>query len=210
MKQNKTQMKRIGITGGVGSGKSRILDLLKERWGACVCQADIIAHQVQRPGSECYREIIDYFGQEILCFDGTIDRGKLGDIVFADNSKLQRLNEIVHPAVNQEITRLIKLEEERGTRLFVLEAALLTEKIYREMLEEIWYIYTQEDVRKARLKESRGYTEQKVEAMFAAQAPEAVYRECCDRIIDNSGLFEETKKAVEAALQDEIDRRVDS
>lgn len=208
MKQNKDRMRKIGITGGVGSGKSRVLDYLKEECHACVYQADILAHQVQQPGTECYHSIIDYFGEEIVRPDEAIDREKLGRIVFTDREKLLKLNAMVHPAVNREILRLMEEEEQRGTRLFVLEAALLTEKVYREMLDEIWYIYTQADVRKRRLAESRGYTADKTEAMFAAQASEAVYRENCDRVIDNSGLFEETIEAVKKALREESDRRI--
>lgn len=204
------KMKKIGITGGVGSGKSRVLEFLEEECGAHVCQADILAHQVQRPGSECYRKMTEYFGEEIVGPEGFIDRDTLGSIVFSDRIKLQKLNAMVHPAVNNEILRLMKEEERKGTRLFVLEAALLTEKQYRDILDEIWYIYTRAEVRRRRLKESRGYTDEKIESIFASQVSENVYREKCDRVIDNSGLFSVTEAAIKKALQEESDRRVDS
>lgn len=203
-------MRKIGITGGVGCGKSKVLDFLKEDLHARVYQADILAHEVQAPGTECCREVAEQFGELVLRADGSIDREILGSIVFADKEKLLRLNRIVHPAVNRKIEELIKMEEQRGTSLFVLEAALLTEKVYRDMLDEIWYIYAEPDVRRERLRLSRGYTEEKIDAMFASQVSEEVYRDWCDRVIDNSGSFEKTKEEITHALQKENDGRVDS
>ena len=151
MRQNKDvrrTMKKIGITGGVGSGKSLVLAFLGETYHAAVYQADLIAHQLQRPGESCYDKIRAYFGEEILASDGTIDRGRLGKIVFGDPEKLDALNKMVHPSVNEWIQRRIEEEEEKGTKLFVLEAALLTEPVYRNMLDEIWYIHVSEEIRR--------------------------------------------------------------
>ena len=189
-------MKKLGITGGVGSGKSLVLAYLEKEYRAAVYQADLIAHQVQLPGEECYRKVTAYFGEQILQQNGAIDRQKLGNIVFSDEKKLKALNEIVHPSVNQRIRELIEEEENKGTELFVLEAALLTEKIYREMLDEIWYIHVDEPVRRKRLKESRGYSDEKISAMLASQPAEAVFRNACGRIIENSGEFDETKRQI--------------
>ncbi|XCP83635.1 dephospho-CoA kinase [Roseburia hominis] len=194
-------MIKIGITGGVGSGKSRILDELKGKYGAAVYQADLIAHEVQRPGEACYREVIERFGEEILNTDGTIDRSRLGAIVFNDSGELEALNAIVHPAVNARILEDIEKEEKNGCRLFVLEAALLTDKIYHEMLDEIWYIHVEEEVRKDRLSATRGYSRERTEAMMASQPKEAVFRKSCDRVIENSGDYEQTSRQIEAAVR---------
>lgn len=194
-------MIKIGITGGVGSGKSRILDELREKYGAAVYQADLIAHEVQRPGEACYREVIERFGEKILNADGTIDRSRLGEVVFKNPKELEALNAIVHPAVNARILEDIEREKKNGCRLFVLEAALLTDKIYREMLDEIWYIHVEEEVRKDRLSASRGYSRERTEAMMASQPKEAVFRKSCDRVIENSGDYEQTSRQIEAAVR---------
>lgn len=193
-------MKKIGITGGVGSGKSLILTFLEEKYRAVVYEADKIAHQVQAPGEECFRSIRAHFGDEIIAQDGTIDRKKLGEIVFSDAEQLAVLNGIVHPAVEKRVEELIEIEEKKGTKLFVLEAALLTKQIYREILDEIWYIHVDREVRKERLAASRGYTYERTEAMIALQPDESEFTEFCDRVIENSGEFEETKRQLEAFL----------
>lgn len=193
-------MKKIGITGGVGSGKSLVLTFLEDTYHAVVYQADLIAHEVQKPGEDCYKEVVRVFGEEILNEDGTINRGILGGIVFADPEKLQKLNEIVHPAVEQRIREFIEKEEAAGTEVFVLEAALLHKPVYREMLDEIWYIHVKDEVRRERLKESRGYSDEKITSMFASQPEEDVFRRLCDRVIENSGEMKETCRQLREAF----------
>lgn len=112
-------MKTIGITGGVGAGKSTVLDFLRETYQASVCEADKVAHELQRPGEGCYQEILKVFGPEILCDDQTIDRKRLGSIVFADVEKLKRLNGIVHPKVKEWIRKNRKKSNGPG-RSFLL------------------------------------------------------------------------------------------
>ncbi|MDY5845774.1 MAG: dephospho-CoA kinase [Bariatricus sp.] len=193
-------MLKLGITGGVGSGKSEVLAYLKEEHKAVICQADLVAHELQKPGKGCWEKIISYFGKEICNPDETIDRKRLGAIVFADEKKLKVLNTIVHPEVNKCIREMILAEEQKGTEIFVLEAALMTEQIYRDMLDEIWFIYTEKEVRKERLRISRGYTDEKIDSMMASQASDEVFREFCDLSIDNSGNFEETKAQIDRAI----------
>lgn len=193
-------MKIIGITGGVGSGKSRILSYLEDTYGAVICQADHVAWGLQKPGTECYQEIVDWFGAEILNGDATISRAKLGRIVFANAEQLTKLNAIMHPAVKCEIKRRIQKETEQGKGLFVLEAALLIEEDYGEICEELWYIYTSEPVRRQRLKESREYSDEKIDDIMASQLSEEAFRENCDRVIDNSGEFAETEAQINSIL----------
>lgn len=193
-------MRKLGITGGVGSGKSLVLAHLEETYQAAVYQADLLAHQVQLPGEDCYQKVKACFGDEILQTNGEIDRRKLGSIVFADREKLKILNEIVHPAVNQKIRELIEAEEKKGTKIFVLEAALLTEKIYREMLDEIWYIHVEEPVRRQRLKASRGYSDERIDSMLVSQPAEEVFYASCSKVIENSGDFADTKRQIALEL----------
>ena len=108
-------MKVIGITGGVGSGKSKVLAYLQDKHQVVVCQADQVAWTLQEPGQECHEKIVGYFGREILGDNGKIDRKRLGNIVFQDADKMKVLNQIMHPAVKEKIKEEMRLEKEKGT-----------------------------------------------------------------------------------------------
>lgn len=194
-------MRVIGITGGVGAGKSAILSFLEAEYGARVIEADKVGHLVMEPGTEGYRAIVEQFGTGILCEDGSIDRKALGGIVFSDKEKLQRLNAIIHPAVKNWIRAEIVREEKAGRcRLLIIEAALLIEDHYEELCEEFWYIYTDPEVRRARLKESRGYSDEKITAIFGNQLPDEVFRAHCREVIDNSGSKEEARAQIREVI----------
>lgn len=194
-------MKIIGITGGVGSGKSRVLSFLEEKYNAVVCQADQVAWKLQEPGEKCYQEMVAHFGTSILNDDLTINRKALGQIVFGNEEQLLVLNAIMHPAVKSEIQNYILQEEKAGTRLFVLEAALLIEEHYDAICDELWYIYADEQIRRRRLKESRQYSDEKIDAIMASQLSEEVFRKACQKVIENSGTFEETCAQVDDAIE---------
>ncbi len=194
-------MKIIGITGGVGSGKSRVLSYMEEAYNAVVCQADHVAWELQEPEQKCYAQIVKHFGKDILNDDGTINRKKLGQIVFNDNEQLLVLNGIMHPAVKETIVQIIQSEQEKGTDYFVLEAALLLEDGYSQICDELWYIYTDEDTRRLRLKESREYSDEKINAIMASQLSEEVFRKECQIVIDNSGDFEDTCYQIDKSMK---------
>lgn len=185
-------MKVIGITGGVGAGKSEVLSYLTRKHGAVICQADIVARNLEKKGTICYRQIVEHFGVNILQENGRIDRGRLAEVVFGNDEELQVLNGIVHPAVKRRITQLICEEEKNGKELFVLEAALLLDDHYDEICDEIWYIYAEDSVRKKRLKLSRGYSDEKIDAIFRSQRSRDEFLNKCDRAVDNSWDFDNT------------------
>lgn len=189
-------MKVLGITGGVGSGKSQVLKYLKTEYGAVVCQLDETARELQRAGTPCYDKIVEAFGTEILTKDKELDRGKLAQIVFRDESSLTLLNEIVHPEVKRQVIRSVFEEKKKQSPLYVIEAALLPTAGYEDICDEMWYIFAKETVRRERLKASRGYTEEKITAMIQSQPSEDIFRRVCTAVIDNSGSFEETKKQI--------------
>ena len=193
-------MKIIGITGGVGSGKSQVLSFMKDEYQAYICQADHVAWQLQEPNETCYIEIVSHFGEMILNDDGTIDRKTLGKIVFSNEEELQVLNQIMHPAVKTKIRELIETEQKNGTELFVLEAALLLEDNYDMICDEIWYVYADESVRRIRLKENRMYSDEKIDAIINSQLSEVSFREQCQLVIDNSGEFEDTCYQIRKAM----------
>ena len=195
-------MKFIGITGGVGAGKSAILAYMSEKDGVRVMLADEIAHDLMEPGTACYDKITDQFSSEdILQEDGHFDRKKLAAVIFSDEKKREQLNAIVHPAVKAYVVGEAEKERTCGKlRVLVLEAALLIEEHYDEICDELWYIYTDEKIRKVRLMESRGYSEEKVEHIFASQLPEETYRKFCRQVIDNNGDLQETYRQIDLAL----------
>lgn len=194
-------MKIIGITGGVGSGKSRVLSYMQKKYDAVICQADHVAWKLQEPGQKCYAQIVSFFGENILNVDGTINRGKLGRIVFADKDKLIVLNQIMHPAVKEYIIDWIKSEQTNETTYFIIEAALLLEEKYNQICDEMWYIYCHESIRRERLRSNRGYTDEKIDAIMASQLSEEIFQKKCHVVIDNSGDFEDTYYQIDNAMK---------
>lgn len=196
-------MKILGITGGVGAGKSTVLDYLKS-YGARVILADEVGHMVQQPGQACYEKIVEAFGEEILKEEDSrlIDRVKLGAIVYKDRGKLDLLNGLVHPAVKAYIVAEIEKERAAGAVPFVVvEAALLLEDHYDLICDEIWYVYVDEATRCERLMASRGYSAEKVRSIMNNQMKDDEFRRRCDFVIDNSGDFEEnTKEQIDKGL----------
>ncbi len=191
----------LGITGGIGSGKSEVLHFLESCPGAVVLEADKAAHRLMEPGEDLYREILDTFGQDLVDPDGRLDRKRLGDLVFHDPDKLCKLNSIVHPAVKQYIRRDIrKKRKDKMTRLYVIEAALLLQDGYHEICDEIWYVYVPKDIRIRRLLASRGGTAEKWESVMANQPEDAYFLDNCDRTIPNMGTTEELKACLTEGL----------
>ncbi len=187
-------MKFIGITGGIGAGKSTVLSLLKENFNCKVVLADQLAALLMTPGHDCYDRVIALpWPGNILCPDGSIDKKKMASYMFADSKLRERVNSIVHPAVEKEV--LNEVEEERKKHkieYFFFEAALLIECGYGKLVDEMWYIYASEDVRRKRLKISRGYSDEHIDSVFLAQRSEESFRANCSQIIDNNGDEDET------------------
>ncbi len=194
-------MKILGVTGGVGSGKSSILEYLEKNYGAKVYQADAIAHKLQEPHNQCYERIVEHFGRVILNADSTIDRSILGSIVFRDSKELSVLNQIVHPEVKSYILDAIKEEQQLGTGLYVLEAALLLEDNYDEICDDIWYIFADEQTRRMRLKADRGYSEQRINTVLQSQLSEVAFKSKCHVTIDNSGALETTYQQIDQLME---------
>ncbi|GFI03458.1 MAG: dephospho-CoA kinase [Lachnospiraceae bacterium] len=180
-------MKVIGITGGVGAGKSALLQYIKEKYCCKILMADEIAHKVKEPGQACYEEIVSLLSPEILEEDGTIHRGKMAVKIFGSEELLQKVNNLIHPAVKKMILDEITVAKAEGKLDFLfVEAALLIEDGYLDIVDEMWYIYAREEVRRRRLKESRNYTDEKIDAIMKSQLKEEIFRKYCSIVIDNS------------------------
>ena len=194
-------MKVIGVTGGVGAGKSEILTYIAENWDAAVVETDEVGYLVMRPGKSCFAPIVELFGPGILQEDGTLDRAKIAELVFGDKELLEKLNAIVHPAVKRYILKAIDRERELDTDIFIVESALLVEDKYNAICDELWYIYADEETRTERLMKNRGYSKEKILSIFANQLSEDEFSEQCDFEIDNSGDFEDTKEQIKRRMQ---------
>lgn len=195
-------MKFIGITGGVGAGKSEILSYIRKHYRCEIYLADEVAHEVKNPGTECYHELIKLLGEDILESDGQIDRGKMAEKIFADETVLQKVNGIIHPAVKRYLLEHLETAGKRGdVELFFVEAALLIEAGYGELVDEMWYIYATEEVRRERLKLSRGYSDEKVNRILSSQLSDEEFRKNCSFIIDNSGELTDSFKQIDEKLE---------
>ncbi len=196
--------KVLGITGGVGSGKSAVLAYLQEKYKARVIQADEVGRLLQTPGHDCYDRIVDAFGTETLDPQGNLRRDLLAEKAFADPLALRKLNGIMHPSVKKYIVEQIAEEQRNGEAPFVVvEAALLLEDHYDLVCDEIWYIYAGEETRIRRLTRSRGYTEEKARSIMANQMSEAEFRERCEFAIDNdSDFIENTYGQIDKGLME--------
>ena len=191
----------IGITGGVGAGKSTVLDFLAEKYQAYVMKADEIGHLVMEPGQECYEPVIALFGKQIIKDDKTIDRRQVSDVVFSHPDMLERLNEIIHPAVKRYIRRQLELKRQQGQKICVVEAALLLEDHYQEFCDTIWDIHTDQEIRIRRLMENRGYTREKSISIIASQAPEEFFRANADYVVVNNTDLKETWQQIEEGIR---------
>lgn len=191
----------IGITGGVGAGKSTVLDFLEQEYQAYVMKADEIGHLVMEPGQSCYEPVIALFGKQVIKNDKTIDRRLVSDIVFSHPDMLEKLNHIIHPAVKEYIRRQLALKKEEGQRICVVEAALLLEDHYEEFCDTVWYIRTDSEIRIRRLMESRGYTREKSMSIIASQAPEEFFRTHTDYVVTNNTDLEDTWQQIREGIK---------
>ena len=194
------QKRIIGITGGVGAGKSSVLEILETKYGAKILLADLVAHELTEPGSEGLKRVVDALGNSFLTGDGSVDRKVLAELMFRDPQALRQVNSIIHPMV-WEYMKSCARESEQS--LIVIEAAVF-DTAPAGLFDEIWYVYTSEENRIRRLMESRGYTREKCESIIKRQAPEAVYRKMADRVIDNNKTAKETEQQIKEILGHEI------
>jgi len=195
-------MKVIGLTGGIGSGKSTVADILREKYNACILDTDSIAKRQMEPGGESYRLVVEHFGEEILSPDGRIDRQKLADIIFRDAGKRLKINQLTHPIVLEEVKKEIESRRKSGiTRYLVVETALMIESGYDYICDEVWYVYAPEEQRRRRLKESRGYSDEKIDSIMANQKKEEEFRAKYNKVIENTSDRQHLEKQVDDLIR---------
>lgn len=194
-------MKIIGLTGGTGSGKGFVSERLKAR-KAYVIDADAVAHEIIEKGRPAYKEIVDYFGSEILDEDGNILRRKLGNIVFSDKDKLAFLNSCTHKYINMEIMRIIE-EVKPQTNVYsaiIIDAPLLAEAGLVDICDDIWVVYADSEVRVKRIMERDSISEEQARNRIASQRSWEEYKELGAVIIDNSSDDENVERQLDAVL----------
>ncbi len=190
-------MKVIGLTGGIGTGKSTVAGFMAEL-GAAVIEADSIGHQLYRPGTPTWRGVVEAFGRDILTPDGSIDRARLGDIVFHDDKARRRLNRLTHPAIKQEIRKLIKRYRQEGKRAVLLEVPLLLEAGWASLVDEVWVTTASEATVLRRLTGRGGLSRSEAEARIRVQLPAAERPRRADVVIDTDCSLDELRAKVKA------------
>ena len=199
-------MKVIGITGGVGCGKSTVLNFLEEKYNCRILKSDDAARILEEPGGECYTPMVRMLDETSLPGDGALlpegpgtpfDRKEAAVRLYRSAELRDKIDGIVHPAVIHYIKDQIRTEKESQKHdFFFIEAALLIENGFGRIVDEMWYIYCPEAIRRQRLKESRGYSDEKIDSIMRAQLSEEEFRKGSDFVIDNGGTPEETKKQI--------------
>lgn len=195
-------MLKIGLTGGIATGKSFVLAVLRER-GCEVIDADAVAHRVIEPGQPAYQDIVDHFGEEVLGTDGAtiapIDRARLGAIVFADQNQREKLNSIVHPRVFEAQARwFAEVEAKDPDAIVVVDAALMIETGSYRRFDKLVVVYCDPDLQIERLMDRNNLTREQALARISAQMPSAEKLKYADYTIDTTNGFEDTRRQVES------------
>jgi len=191
----------IGITGGIGSGKSVVTSLLRDKFDAAVIDTDTIGHEVMEIGKSAYKKVVEIFGNKVIAEDGSIDRKKLGSLVFDNRELLCKLNDIIHPAVEAEVDKRIAEFTQKKYKYIALETALLIKVGYNRKCDKVWFVYADKDIRLKRLYDNRGIDKGKAGKIFESQNTEEEFRQIADDVIDNSGSEAETEIQIKNILE---------
>lgn len=189
-------MKVIGITGGVGAGKSTVVGILQRHYTTEYLHCDAIAHELMERGGSAHEELVSLFGEDLVNADGSLNRSKLYERAFLGD-RVEELNGCVHPRVREYVeNRIASLKKEEFAGMVLIEAALLIEAGYKEICDELWYVHAPVNLRRARLKANRGYSDERVDAIMAEQATETLFFSQSDFVIYNDSSAEECEKHI--------------
>jgi dephospho-CoA kinase len=193
-------MKIIGLTGGIGSGKSTVSEFLSEL-GAVIINVDKLGHEAFKLGTEGWREVIMAFGTEILKPCGEVDRVKLGQLVFSNTESLERLNQIMHPRIKEMVKIRIEACRQRGEVVVVIEAPLLLEANWAELVNEIWVTVAPESVVLRRIEQRSRLSEDQASARIRSQMPSDEKLRYADVVIDTDCELDGLKARVSELWQ---------
>lgn len=218
MKQNRNFM-ILGVTGGAGSGKTTVVEQIEQMVPTVFLHCDVIAHQLMEPGGASYKVLVEEFGEEILSEvpGGNMDkkrpisRPKLSKVAMATEATRKRLNELTHPLVQREVeAELLRLTREDYHGVVVIEAALLIEAGYKSICDSLWYVYAPIEDRIRRMKQKRGYSDEKIANILAGQLSEAEFKANADVVIENPDrpkeeALQELSEQIGALLKDYVE-----
>ncbi len=190
----------IGVTGGIGAGKSEVLRILQEKYGAAVIRSDEVAKELMKKGGPAYPFYREILGEGILGPDGEVDSSRASGLLFADPGKVRRLNEAVHPLVKEEIKNRVEALKKSGKDLIAIESALLAEGGLNDLTDTVWFVDTPEEIRIKRLQDSRGYTEEHCRSVMSRQRTVQQYRREADLVIHNEGIPVDLEDQVSSAM----------
>lgn len=190
----------IGLTGSIASGKSTVSQMLKEL-GYPIVDADLVARQVVEPGSETLEEIQEAFGEGVILPDGSLDRKKVGDLIFSDPASRKRLNDIIHPAIRSEMLRQRAAYVAEGRKVVIMDIPLLFESRLQHFADKILVVSVTEENQLKRLMERNGLSETEALARISSQLPMSVKEAGADAVIYNNGTIEETKWQLNRILE---------
>ncbi len=189
-------MKVIGITGGVGAGKSTVVGILQKHYTTEYLHCDAIAHDLMEQGGCAHEELISLFGEDLVNADGTLNRGKLYERAFLGD-RVEELNACVHPKVRIYVEeRIATLKTADFDGLVLIEAALLIEAGYQDICDELWYVHAPSEMRRARLKANRGYSDERVDSIMAEQASEELFFSESDFVLYNDSAQEDCEEHI--------------
>ncbi len=218
MKQNRNFL-ILGVTGGAGSGKTTVVEQIEQMVPTVFLHCDVIAHQLMEPGGASYKALVEEFGEEILSEvpagnmdkERPISRPKLSKVAMATEATRKRLNELTHPLVQREVeAELLRLTREDYHGVVVIEAALLIEAGYKSICDSLWYVYAPIEDRIRRMKQKRGYSDEKIANILAGQLSEAEFKANADVVIENPDrpkeeALQELSEQIGALLKDYVE-----
>ena len=194
-------MKVIGITGGVGAGKSTVVGILQKHYTTEYLHCDAIAHELMEQGGSAHEELISLFGKDLVNADGTLNRSKLYERAFLGD-RVEELNACVHPKVRTYVEdRIASLRVAEFEGLVLIEAALLIEAGYKDICDELWYVHAPVELRRARLKANRGYSDERVDSIMAEQATEELFFSASDFVLYNDSSQEDCEEHIIAQVE---------
>ncbi|ANU23666.1 dephospho-CoA kinase [Planococcus donghaensis] len=190
----------IGLTGSIASGKSTVSEMLKNE-GYPIIDADLVARLVVEPGSETLEQIKQAFGPEVISSDGSMNRAKVGEIIFNDPVSRKTLNDIIHPAIRQEMLKQRYELLEQGYKTIIMDIPLLFESRLQYLVDKILVVSVTEENQFKRLVERNGFSEKEAKARINSQLPMSVKEDGADAVIYNNGTLEETKQQLSRILE---------
>ena len=194
----------IGLTGGIGTGKSTVSGMLAHL-GAVILNADLVGHEAYLPRQNVWQEVMEAFGHEVLNERDEVDRAKLGAAVFKDPEALKRLNAIVHPWMYRRMEQLLGELRSKGTKVAVLEAALLFEAGWKPLVDEVWMTFSSEENVIRRLGDRNGLAEEQVRQRMRAQLPAEERIKGADLVVNTDGTIDEVREVVRRLWQERVE-----